>query len=41
MGVPTRVRRTQRFQEFKNFYEQGHVVLDFFREALLGANREE
>jgi len=29
------------FQEFKKFYEQGHVVLDFFREALLAATGAE
>nr|VFK58637.1 MAG: hypothetical protein BECKUNK1418G_GA0071005_100422 [Candidatus Kentron sp. UNK]VFK68500.1 MAG: hypothetical protein BECKUNK1418H_GA0071006_100324 [Candidatus Kentron sp. UNK] len=23
------------FQEVKRFYEEGHIVLDFFREALL------
>ncbi|MEW6350355.1 MAG: HEPN domain-containing protein [Thermodesulfobacteriota bacterium] len=24
--------------EVKGFYEQGHIILDFFREALLGGN---
>jgi len=26
------------FREVKRFYEEGHVVLDYFREALIGMN---